>query len=1049
MIIKTGSVHTSIRMTVVTVFVIATLITAAVAIGLQYYFSHSMARSAAADLYTTTAQSIASELEGIGEVNTNVITLLAKNPALKSRDREATQLKIFASVLEMNPMFYGIYVGSKDGSFFELVDLNTSEYARSKLLAVPADRWLVLKIERTPTGTVRQYQYLDEHFQPRASRSEPTEFQVADRPWFKSAFESGNIEVSDPYMFSQLDAPGRTVSKRVAGSDTVVGLDITLSTISEFLASHEVAADGELYLYNREGMVVASSSDHDGTHPKLAAPQLALSAEDQAFLASLPALKVSNEINWPPFDYTLEGQPRGYSIDVMNLLAEMLGLEFDYVNGFSWPELVEQFREGRIDLLHSVTLTANNRKWGLPGEAFASLPYALLTRADQPQLSSVGELGQRPLVIPVGWSITEVIRNTHPGLTLLEADSTLHAMEMVQAGEAYAALDNEVIMRYIARHYFIRGINFHPRIDLGTDKIPDKLHVFVSKEQQQLRQLLDRAIKAIGAQQRQQLESRWLRFDRQLDETTSETVPAKLLVEIANTPANHGQLMGTSINGQEHVVYAAPTSPAGKRMFVGIVTPESALLAPFLSKVMLSIIVTGAVLLLLLPLSWFFSNPIVRPVRQLAHENDKVRRREFDLVERVPSRVKELDELSDSMVSMVASIQAYEQSQRDLMDSFIKLIAEAIDEKSPYTGGHCERVPELALMLAEKASSSNAPAFCDFHLETDDQWREYRIAAWLHDCGKITTPEHIVDKGSKLEVIYNRIHEVRMRFEVLWRDAEIHYFEQLAEHPDKQEDLRAQLNATRHELQDDFDFVAGCNVGGEFLDEEKQARLRLIAAKTWQRNFSDRAGLSPVEELRVRGEEASLPVTEPLLADKPEHIIERTRSTDYDPKLGINMDIPENLYNQGEVYNLSISRGTLTNEDRFKINEHMISTIRMLERLPFPDELKNVPRYASTHHETMRGSGYPRKLPGSELSIPERILAVADVFEALTASDRPYKKAKPVSVAVDILHKMVEDDHIDRECFELFLKEGVYLQYAQEYLCEGQVDEVDIGKYIA
>jgi hypothetical protein len=242
--------------------------------------------------------------------------------------------------------------------------------------------------------------------------------------------------------------------------------------------------------------------------------------------------------------------------------------------------------------------------------------------------------------------------------------------------------------------------------------------------------------------------------------------------------------------------------------------------------------------------------------------------------------------------------------------------------------------------------------------------------------------------------------------------------------------------------------VAECNVGGEFLDEAKQDRLKAIAQTSWQRQFDDRIGLSPVEELRTPPVEPVLPATEYLLSDKPQHIIERTRSTDYPPEFGINMDVPEHLYNLGEIYNLSISRGTLTAEDRFKINEHMISTIKMLESLPFPEELKNVPRYASTHHETMRGSGYPRKLPGEQLSIPERILAVADVFEALTASDRPYKKAKPVSVAVDILHKMVLDNHIDRDCFELFIRDKVYLQYAEKFLSPVQIDKVDTGKYM-
>jgi HD-GYP domain-containing protein (c-di-GMP phosphodiesterase class II) len=190
-------------------------------------------------------------------------------------------------------------------------------------------------------------------------------------------------------------------------------------------------------------------------------------------------------------------------------------------------------------------------------------------------------------------------------------------------------------------------------------------------------------------------------------------------------------------------------------------------------------------------------------------------------------------------------------------------------------------------------------------------------------------------------------------------------------------------------------------------------------------------------------------VTEHLLSNKPEHIVERVQAAIYPPEFGISMDIPEHLYNLGELYNLSVSRGTLTDEDRFKINEHMISTIKMLTSLPFPEELKNVPRYASTHHETMRGSGYPRRLTGEKLSIPERILAIADIFEALTAADRPYKKAKPVSAAMDIMYKMVLDDHIDRDCFELFVRDKVYLRYAREFLPASQLDDVDINHYLS
>ena len=298
-------------------------------------------------------------------------------------------------------------------------------------------------------------------------------------------------------------------------------------------------------------------------------------------------------------------------------------------------------------------------------------------------------------------------------------------------------------------------------------------------------------------------------------------------------------------------------------------------------------------------------------------------------------------------------------------------------------------------------------------------------------------------------MIYNRLHEVRMRFEVLWRDAEIAYWKQRLESPERETALGESLQRRQRELLDQFAFVASCNVGGEFLDQGKLDRLQEIAHQTWQRHFDNRIGLSPLEELRAQGPAPALPATEQLLSDRPEHIIDREHPAIYPPEYGIDMSIPEHLYDQGEIYNLSVSRGTLTEEDRFKINEHMISTIKMLESLPFPEELKNVPRYASTHHETLKGTGYPRKLPGDALSIPERILAIADIFEALTASDRPYKKAKPVSEAIAIMHKMVLDNHIDRDCFELFLRDKVYLQYAREFLPESQIDDVNVEQYLA
>ena len=389
------------------------------------------------------------------------------------------------------------------------------------------------------------------------------------------------------------------------------------------------------------------------------------------------------------------------------------------------------------------------------------------------------------------------------------------------------------------------------------------------------------------------------------------------------------------------------------------------------------------------------------------------------------------------------------EAQKQLLDAFIELIAAAIDAKSPYTGGHCQRVPELTKMLTRAVCDSDWEAFKDFNL-TEDEWYELHIACWLHDCGKVTTPEFVVDKATKLETIYDRIHEVRMRFEVLKRDAEIEYLKARLEGGD-QAKLKAAYEAELKELDADFAFIGECNVGGEFMAPARIERMQKIAQRKWTRTLSDRIGISLAErQRREREPEKPLPAQEALLQDRYDHIIERD-ATDLMPpdnKWGFKLKVPERKFNLGEIYNLSIGRGTLTDEDRYKINDHIVQTIVMLEGLPFPRHLRRVAEYAGGHHEKMDGTGYPRGLKREQMSIPARVMAIADIFEALTAADRPYKPPKTLAESIKIMGFMVKDRHIDPDLFRLFLESGIYKEYAEKYLKPDQIDEVDVTPYL-
>lgn len=405
-----------------------------------------------------------------------------------------------------------------------------------------------------------------------------------------------------------------------------------------------------------------------------------------------------------------------------------------------------------------------------------------------------------------------------------------------------------------------------------------------------------------------------------------------------------------------------------------------------------------------------------------------------------------MEEVSGAAATAVSTRRQFE-AQQALLDGIIHLLADAIDAKSPYTSGHCERVPELAKLLADAAERSQDGELAEFSM-TEYQRREFHIAAWLHDCGKITSPVHVVDKATKLETIYNRIHEIRTRFEVLWRDAEIDYLNGCLDGKSEAA-LNQQKLARQEQLQADFAFIAQANIGGEFMESNDIERLHSIGKQEWVRHFSNRIGLSQEEKQNLPHYPETLPWRETLLANKPEHVEswgERRPPVEFDHPQniwGFDMQLPAQAYNKGELYNLSVKRGTLTEEERFIIKDHMVQTIKMLSSLPFPEELKNVPNIAGNHHEQLDGTGYPRGLKREQLSVQDRILAIADVFEALTAADRPYKVAKTLSESLQILAFMVKDEHLDGALFKLFVDSKVYLNYAKRHLKPEQIDPIN------
>jgi HD-GYP domain-containing protein (c-di-GMP phosphodiesterase class II) len=346
--------------------------------------------------------------------------------------------------------------------------------------------------------------------------------------------------------------------------------------------------------------------------------------------------------------------------------------------------------------------------------------------------------------------------------------------------------------------------------------------------------------------------------------------------------------------------------------------------------------------------------------------------------------------LAESLASQAAialtNRQLVEQLE-ELFEAFIKLINLAIDEKSPYTGGHCQRVPELTMMLAEAVNATTTGPLADFKLTDKDRY-ELRISALMHDCGKVTTPVHVVDKATKLQTIYDRINLVDTRFEVLKRDAEIRKWQGIAQGQNSA-DAESAYQSFCQQCDNDREFLRIANIGGERMRDEDIERIKHIASQYRWRN--------------IEGEDAS-------------------------------------FLTENELENLTIRAGTLTAAERQTINHHIVATIKMLEQLPWPKHLKNVPEYAGGHHERMDGKGYPKGLKREEMSWQARMMGISDIFEALTAKDRPYKDGMKLSQALSILENFKNNGHIDPDLHEIFVKAEVYRKYAERFLGAQQVD---------
>ncbi len=910
-----------------------------------------------------------------------------------NRDRRVSEmLPYFRQALKTTPWLISTYVGYEDGSFIQVKPLKKNQILRNSVNAPQNAAYLLVESTIDESGNTALYSYFDSDLNLISTSDRfKRDYDPRLRPWYQQALKQKNNIVTKPYQFSSSGLPGVTSARQLAEGSGVVGADILLSDIKRLLGQNLLTKNSEIVIFEKKGTVLTY-----------------VGAEESVRKYADAVLKGGLNIH----DLDRPGLSAFYRqfISDSNNEAVLLSVESKRWFGYSSP------------------LTGKNDESlyiGMISPFEELLHDAIEARRHNIAISAVVIL----LAILIGLVISRRISKNLQLLT--EQAEHIRNFEFECPIDVHSRISE---IAYLSHTMTVMKTAIQRFIDisrgLSAEKDMDRVLELILEEARSVTGA-DGGSVALVSDDGLRLEYQVIRNQRigKYEGGVSGSPVTAPVVEIDATDLA-GAIDLYSVRQGEIVIFDENN-------------PRSDLDSDGIQKHYRS---EGYSCQSLLVIPLFNRQDEVVGLLQLVNARDKAGEKPIGFSHSLVSYVQALSANAGLALDNNRLLRA----QKELFDAFVQLLAGAIDTKSAYTGGHCQRVPVLAESLAVAAAKSEQGPFLEFSLTENERYELY-VASWLHDCGKVTTPEYVVDKATKLETIYNRIHEIRMRFEVIWRDLEIDF---LRENTRNGEDAqqKEELERQRAQLREEFAFVADTNLGGEYMSPENIERLKSIGQRGWMRHFDNRVGLSQDEMARIGGLAVeALPAIEKLLADKPEHIVIRAEN---EKPFGENpycfqMGMPENSENSGELYNLSIDKGTLTEEERFKINNHIVQTIQMLKRLPFPKELDRVPDWAGSHHEKLDGTGYPRGLGAEELSIPERVMAIADIFEALTASDRPYKQAKSLSQSLHIMSLMRNEHHICPDLFDLFLTTGVFKEYAEAYLRPEQIDKVDINDFLS
>ncbi|CAH6797703.1 Metal-dependent phosphohydrolase [Vibrio chagasii] len=982
---------------ITSLFLILTTFVGAVLISISYRHSQELLLGTVREVSNEHRDKLESVFKQAVAPVITTLNVMAVSPFVNQQSSSTEKESWLASVdiiFKQNTNLVALFYGSEDGDFRIFRPLSTNKQRAENNAPAKA----TMMVSSTNLDGENFITYLDGAHQVISTVQSESKFNPTTRTWYRNAKPDGSIHLSEPYLFYFLKTNGITLSRRSADGKHVVGADFTLSSLSSQISDLAYSPQTRLALFDQHFNLLGQhqldlttsnltfQANHDNTNNVTGAGKLSGSEQEQSFF-NIPKREQMEALKSSVLGPLISDEEK-FNLNLKNV---------EY-NLNTWALTLTP-----VELTQSVTL------YLAEATPHNELLSDLISMRDKQVAVAIGMLF---ICFGIVWLVAN--RLSQPLNTLMQLTDNIARFDFRRTHYPKSMIKE---VANLAHSIELMEHTLHDLINLLRDTAGNQEFSILAKNIAHQSYLITKAETILLFTQSEEKDV----FDTAAN---LAIIPFKADINdfIKHTPWLLCKLKSGEtihLNREDNVLNYYQDSIFNSDLY----------LFPLLNreKLLVGIVAIG----------------YERPITKAQSDKHAFLRELLSFAEIAKDNIDQM------------------QQQKDMLNAFIELIASAIDTKSPYTGGHCQRVPELTKWLTQ-ATIDDDRYYPQFSLD-NKQWEELMLAAWLHDCGKVTTPEYVVDKATKLETIYDRIHEVRMRFELLKQQAETDYWKAMANGGLQEEQLQT-LGQTLSDLDEEFAFVAQCNLGGESMTQEQLERLDQIAKRQWKRTLDDQLGISWAEKERYNSwqkssqsagakpdhSEQTLPVMEPLLADKPEHKIPWDNG--FNPaelwQEEFVLKPGEVKYNQGELHNLKVNRGTLNEEERFMINDHIIQTFTMLNKLPYPPYLQNIPEIASGHHERIDGKGYPRGLSEDQLPLPSRAMAIADVFEALTSSDRPYKKGKLLSESLNIMTNMATSGHIDPKLYLLFLENKIYDKYAERFLELSQRCDIDETKHI-